>query len=429
MISGEMDKILYEYRILSRNIYIGSFMQPNHINRTVKGLCGMHNLKTRHLNYSRILPGAFTVLAIFIVISLVVPDAAAQIERPLVTRERYDTMPFSAGSIVIPMDEKQNDTTRSFGLIHALLRNGIVCYRLIGPPDPFIGTEEFPQGANYSGGPIIIAHSNISGIQPILDTFPSVTTHNVTELFISTRVYKIEHPTKVLVVGIKSGGADGTQSSFSNKLFADMKIPYMEGSISDLGWRISSSEVANLLDEYDLFIFEDPGANGVMTPRMRDAIRTATTNGKNFVFIGKAMKDLPRIFRGCLSLKTIDESVPFIAKFQQTGESPSQYSGNRTFNVTNSHAIAMTPGYEDLEPMLWAEGYGSQVLFASYFRYGKGLIEVFSFLPDEQDDDMRSLTETLLGNRFVQAPPTPLQPPPPLGANGMPMPTGTVPPP
>ena len=59
----------------------------------------------------------FAVLAILIVFSLVAQNAAAQAERPLVVRERYDTMPFSAGSIVIPMDDKQNDTIISFGLI------------------------------------------------------------------------------------------------------------------------------------------------------------------------------------------------------------------------------------------------------------------------------------------------------------------------
>ena len=369
-------------------------------------------------------PGAIAALALLIVFSLIVPDAAAQTARPLVTKERYETMPFSAGSIVIPMDEKQNDTVKAFGLVHALLRNGTACYRLIGPPDPTIPTEQFPLGANYSGGPLVISGTNMTGIQPVLDAFPSVITHNVTKLFISTRVYKIEEPTRVLVVDREDDNI--YENSFTTGLLASMKIPYKKITIWDLQWLVVNNPDYNPVTENDLVIIEDLGAV-TLSPTFKLFIKESVTNGKNVVMIGKSMTILNSIFSGSVTTYSPPSQLAFKATFTSTGESPSQYSGPTTINVTASDVVAMTPGYEELQPMLYSEGYGGLILFASYFRYGKGTVEIFSFYPQDQTDIMKSLASIFLGNRFVQSPPAPLQPPPPLGANGMPLPAGTVP--
>ena len=358
---------------------------------------------------------AITLLGMLLVVSLTPSVSAAT--RPFTTKERYDTIPFSAGALVIPMDDKQNDTILAFGMMHALLRNETVCNRLIGPPDTFIKTDEFPDGANYSGGPIIIVGANASVIEGVKNAFPSVATHNVTSVFISNYVYRIEKPTTILLVYRE---AYYMQHSLSKKLLTSMKIPY---TIKML-WHLDP--VVDML-EHDLIIFENPGANGEMWTELRLGIRTAAASGRNFVFIGKAMKDLPWIFPGSISSRTINTNKMFTANFSHTGESLAQYSGPMQLNVTTSDVIAITPGYEDLEVMLYAEGFGSQILFASYFRYGKGTVEMFSFDPEDQTGDMYTLACLFYGNRFVQAPPEPLRPPPPLTASGVPLPTGTVP--
>ena len=102
-------------------------------------------------------------------------SASGQGMTPIVVKERYEAVPFGPGAIVIPMDEKQNHTIHSFGLIHALLRNETVCYRLIGPPGTFIKTDAFEDGANYTGGPIILSGYNETVVDEVLASFPAVT--------------------------------------------------------------------------------------------------------------------------------------------------------------------------------------------------------------------------------------------------------------
>ncbi|MBU4031405.1 MAG: hypothetical protein KKD98_01235, partial [Candidatus Thermoplasmatota archaeon] len=178
-----------------------------------------------HIEYNKIVTHLTVALGIFLIAVIVLlPLSSAQTARPLGTRERYETMPFTSNDLVIPMDEMQNDTVRAFGLVHALLRNDTICYRLIGPPDPVIKTSEYPQGVNYSGGPIIISGHDSEVVNAVLDKFPSVTVHNVTALFISTRVYKIEHPTRILVIGREESNI--YQNSFSASLLETMEIPY-----------------------------------------------------------------------------------------------------------------------------------------------------------------------------------------------------------
>ena len=118
-------------------------------------------------------------------------SAEAQANDVITVRERYEAMPFAPGSIVIPMDEKQNDSILSFGFMHALLRNNTICYRLIGPPGSLIRTEAFPDGVDYVGGPIMIQEYNQTLLESIKTMFPSVTVHNETETFISRTVYKL----------------------------------------------------------------------------------------------------------------------------------------------------------------------------------------------------------------------------------------------
>ena len=117
------------------------------------------------------------ILIIGILLAMLLPLALGvngQSASPITLDERYEAMPFGPGAVVIPMDEKQNDTILSFGLVHALLRNETVCYRLIGPPDSFIKTDAFPDGANYSGGPILLSGFNEVISESILRSWVTV---------------------------------------------------------------------------------------------------------------------------------------------------------------------------------------------------------------------------------------------------------------
>jgi hypothetical protein len=367
----------------------------------------------------------FLLLGILILTAAMPGSVSA--DRPLTTKERYDTMPFPEGSMVIPMDEKQNDTILAFGMMHALLRNDTPCHRLIGPLDPFIVTEEFTSGANYSGGPVVITGFNTSVIEQVRATFPSVTVHNVSRVFVSTRVYRIQEPTKVLLVYKE---AHFMQHSFSKILLNSLDIPYDIVQIYHLDWQIQHTDTNPLFD-HDLIIFENPGTNGKIGeyPVLVQNIKAAAASGRNFVFIGKALKDVPIIFFDSISTLAPPTVSVYQANFTHTCESPAQYHGPVVLNVTNSEIVAITPGYEDLKVMLHAKHptLNAEILFASYFRYGKGTVEMFSFDPEDQAGDMYRLACIFYGNRFVQAPPEPLQPPPPLAAGSVPLPAGTVP--
>ena len=72
-------------------------------------------------------------------------------------------------------------------------------------------------------------------------------------------------------------------------------IPFKKKQI----WHIDPS--TDLMDN-DLIIIEDPGANGQMRPDMKRAIKASVASGRNFIFIGKAMRDLPGIFPFSVSL-------------------------------------------------------------------------------------------------------------------------------
>jgi hypothetical protein len=152
---------------------------------------------TKHKHTLR--TGVILSLLFLVIVAGTLPSVA-QRPTPLTVKERYEAMAFGTGHLVIPMDEKQNNTVLAFGVIHALLRNGTVCYRLIGPPAHTIKTEELPDGANYTGGPVVIMDANLTVLSGILDIFPGVTVHNITGTFVSRTVYKIERPTKILLL-------------------------------------------------------------------------------------------------------------------------------------------------------------------------------------------------------------------------------------
>ncbi|MCK4758236.1 MAG: hypothetical protein KAS67_07280, partial [Thermoplasmata archaeon] len=361
-----------------------------------------------------------SLLAIVLLMSNLATSAgAAEQTRSITSEERYETLPFSPGCLIIPMDEKQDDRLLAFGMLHALLRNDTICYRLIGPPAVFVHTEQVPEGSNYSGGPMVLLEFNITLMDEIRAGFPEVTVHEVSETFVWHMVYKIEEPTKILLVYRE--GSD-YQESLSAALLKDMHIPFTIKQI----WHIDPS--VDFMDN-DLIVIEDPGANGAMERWLINGIRSSVASGRNFVFIGKAIKDLPKIFPFSVSLQEVNDDIKFQATFDNVGESPSQYHGSTLLNVTTSDWVATTPTFPEMTPMLYAEGFDAQVLFASYFRYGDGSVEIFSFDPEEQVGEMREMASIFLGNRFVQAPPAPLKPPLPMAPSAMPVPAPTIPPP
>ena len=117
-----------------------------------------------------------TLVTFIILISSISNSAvSAEQRRSITSQERYETLPFSPGSLIIPMDEKQNDRLQAFGMLHALLRNETICYRLIGPPATFIKTLTYSNGSDYAGGPIILVEYNITLLAGIITQFSEVT--------------------------------------------------------------------------------------------------------------------------------------------------------------------------------------------------------------------------------------------------------------
>ena len=84
---------------------------------------------------------------------------------------------FPAGTIVVPMDNKQADRVHVYGFIHEFLASSsdAELSRIIEPPDVSMQTALTPTGAVYQGGPFLIEQKFLSVVNKFLSnsTFSS----------------------------------------------------------------------------------------------------------------------------------------------------------------------------------------------------------------------------------------------------------------
>ncbi|MCG2770076.1 MAG: hypothetical protein L6435_17145, partial [Anaerolineae bacterium] len=162
--------------------------------------------------------------------------------------DRFATVSFPIGTHVIPMDDKQADRLKAFGLAHLIARQGGVLHRVIEPPDIVLFTEAHPAGDVYRGGPIFILAEDGSILQSALVQFPSVTVEQLTQGITSDRIYQVRRGTNILLIQGLFGRTE--------LVLDDMGIPYTVAQRSEVA---ASPEIMN---HFDLIIDDCPGWRG-----------------------------------------------------------------------------------------------------------------------------------------------------------------------
>jgi len=325
-----------------------------------------------------------------------------------------ETAKFPVGTVVIPMDEKQSalapgDAT-VFGFIWAILNDGADIYRIIEPPNVTLKTTNNSGGAVYSGGVILVmaAYGSIITAQQV--NFTTVEVDTLTEQFTSDNVLFVDQPTNILVIKGSYGRTDPTLDW--------MKIPY---TLID-----KSNVVANasMLLDYDLVIDDCPGWNGLVPEVVVTNMTTMASKGGEIIFTCIALTDLAQVFPGYVSYVNnmgwtgnVTIHNPPLTGF--LAEYPSQYPasfpstvrihtepmGYIVNDVLNSSEVRVTMDTSDYG--------GNYRILACYFPYGDGIVEYFTYHPQEQTegttgDPNSYVTSALLyGNKFVTGVPAP----------------------
>jgi hypothetical protein len=341
---------------------------------------------------------------------------------------------FPAGTIVVPMDGKQNDRIHVYGLIHEFLRNNpsSILARVIEPPDVTLQTQLTPGGDVYQGGPFLIASSYDAAITAMLSnsTFSKVTVTHLVSPLTSNKIFFVRQATKILVIG------DG----YWGKTFltlARMGISYTQVTTDQI--------LANpaLINNYTLIVLDSPGWYGNPLPYAPDrraqiqavynTISTHVQAGNEVMFTDAALLDLNSTFPGYIHLGASGiASTPTVTLYNPprggfNPEFPSQYynpgaTPNTARILTEAGAGQWVPTAVpaahagDVRILMDTKNYGyphpqiPYAILAFYFPYGNGIVEGLAFQPYQQlyptyaDVNGYYATYEVYGNKFVHGP-------------------------
>lgn len=336
---------------------------------------------------------------------------------------------FPAGSLLVPMDDHQADILPAFGLVHAVLREGVPVLRVISPPGVVVRTVELDQDEAYVGGPFLVYSDFAGSVEALLaSSFPSVTVLRLKEAYVVDNVLPIRAPTTIaLVKGSANWGE--TESSLDG-----MGIPYELLSVSEV-----EADPQRLFD-YGLVVDDCNGWDGTdMGEAVVRSFRAFADQGGHVVFTDRALKDLAIIFPDYIAIYRNARGT-FPARIVAFGEALSQYAGPTDVSVyTEIDGIVMgAPMSPEVRTLVAAPdypaGFGSTAtrVLAAYFPYGNGTVEGIAYHPVDQTGASYVYTSILYGNVFVSAVPfLPPPPPPAPSALGLPtpLPPSPVPPP
>jgi len=340
---------------------------------------------------------------------------------------------FPAGTFVIPMDGKQADRILVFGYVHALLDapNPITLYRVIEPPNVTLTTNMTASPVVFAGGPFLVYPSDAAKIVQTKSRpdFKKVTVGTLTTQHVVNNIFRVTVPTKILVVK-----GDPPWGRTDVALDA-MKIPYTITNHTAL--------VANpdMIFNYTLIVIDCNGWNGFIPSQIASNLRSSANSGHEIMFTDRALMDMNSTFPGYVTLTglfpTTSVSAAYAynpprkydpAKFgasadRFTPEYPSQYYNdpprpNEINVITDSQGVAASsiqPGrVNDVRILVDSNKFGSShnqyAILAFYFEYGRGVVEVLAFHPQEQTIALVGnhgylATYELYGNKFIHGPP------------------------
>ena len=358
--------------------------------------------------------GAFTPLAAYTIVAIgrspdiPVPDGAPQ--QP--DENAIVSVTFPAGSILIPMDTHQAELIKSFGFIHALLRNGTIINRIIEPlpippcPDEniTIKTIKYPSGDSFSGGPILIMaqyQSIVNAVHSNL-TFAPVSLDNTTESFTCDYVFVVKKATKILVI-------EGQWGKTQN-ILADMAIPFT--LISSIAFKNDPVMAMS----YSLIVDDCPGQGAFPSAAIKENLTKFVERGSELIYTDQALGEFKAMpWKDKLGIAYgVNTNQVITANFHAVPDFPGQYSGKsqlKIYQMFNSF-LAAAPINSTVKIIADTNTYPASPnyrVLACYFYWGEknGIVEFFAYHPYEQDfahtgdADSYRLASFLYGNKFL----------------------------
>ena len=338
---------------------------------------------------------------------------------------------FPAGTFVVPMDGKQTERILVFGFVHALLRspNPIHLFRVIEPPNVTLATNMTASPSLFTGGPFLIMPGDASKVLAVKNRpeFKHVTVGTLDSQHVLNNIFRVQEPTKILVVKGLWGRTDITLDS--------MKIPYNITTTKNLAANPS------MMSAYSLIVIDCYGWNGNVPSEVASTLRTHIDSGNEVIFTDIALKDLDSTFPGYVNLwgpqpkdrvanaygysparkydptkygPTADRFVP---------EYPSQYyippphpNDLKVFTESAGYVVSSIPSgkVNDVRILADSKSYGSAgnqyAILAFYFQYGQGIVEGLALHPQQQvksvvGDNGYYAVYQFYGNKFVHGPP------------------------
>lgn len=334
---------------------------------------------------------------------------------------------FPAGTIVVPMDDKQADRVHIYGFLHEFLRSGSDAQvaRIIEPPDASMQTALTPSGAVYQGGPFLIDAKFTGTVNGLISMSPftGVTITQLTASFTSNQVFFVRQPTNILVIHGVFGRTDLTLDRMGiNYTMIDPDVALNNPSI---------------INQYSLIVLDCPGWYGdpaSYAADRRDKIQTVYNTissrvqaGNEVIFTDIALLDMNSTFPGYVNLApggagSWDSTAYNPPKGGFQPEFPSQYYNSGT-NPNNIRLFTEGGGWvvssvqpahqSDVRIIIDSNSFGVPFRYAIlgfYFQYGNGIVEGLAFHPYEQlyptyaDENGYYATYEIYGNKFVHGP-------------------------
>lgn len=334
---------------------------------------------------------------------------------------------FAAGTIVVPMDGKQNDRVHVYGFIHEFLRipNAQVG-RIIEPPDVTMQTALTPAGDLYQGGPFLIDPVLAPAVNGLLGnaTFSGVTVTQLTSPFTSNNIFFVRQSTRILVIFGVFGRTDLTLTR--------MGISYTLVQPSDVEANPS------ILNQFTLIVVDCPGWFGnpsSYTPArtagiqaVYNTIQSRVQSGNEVIYTDIALQDLNSTFPGYINLAPggagswvstmhnppVGFTAEFPSQYYNPGPDPAQKTV-KVFTEGGGYVVSsIQPAHaSDVRVLMDTDKFGvpyRPAILAFYFPYGNGIVEGLAFHPYEQlfptyaDENGYYATYEIYGNKFVHGP-------------------------
>jgi hypothetical protein len=327
---------------------------------------------------------------------------------PAAHAETYITKTFPISTAVIPMDDQQGDRFGAFGLVHALLSNGVTVYRIVAIPDPMLAANG-AAARSFFGGPFLI-----EGVIPvaIASEFPSVAVKHLDAEATSDRVFVSTAATNILVVY--------GEWAETGSVFEKMNIPFTQVTRADVEATIETDP--EFMMDFDVVVVDCPAwfGNGA-SDELKRSLRNFVGNGGELIFNDVGLQTLNAVFPGYVNVTTnFDGTYDF--SFHQQGEFLSQFysegggpvavythSGGNIVDAVLDPSVKILLDATDygVLPGYWP---GRPAVGAFYFPFGKGYVEGFAYHPQDQLSLNEQLHTVFYMNKLIHIVPPQPQP-------------------